>query len=367
VADENRAWFLTLRSAAARESGCRGWSGADPSRHPCRPARSVFQAASPGWAASTVSHTRSIIDCYLNPHLGQLDLAKVTTADIDDFYGYLLRAGGRGERPLAPGTVARVHGVLHRALAQAVRWDWIWLNPASNATPPRVAPANIRPPSPQHVAVLLEWARREDPPLFCFLRLAISTGARRSQLLALQWRDVDEERTAVAFTQALIEGPNGPELSATKTHRTYRVELDGETFDVLMDHRWNVEDHARHAGVELTDGAFVFALRPEGTKPWPPNWLTKRFIAARRAAGLPHFRLHDLRHFMATEMLAPGVPIATVSQRLSHAPASTTLNVDAHAVPGGDRRAAETLAGILSASNEGGEPPPTQQRMGLGP
>lgn len=175
-----------------------------------------FEAASPGWAASTMSHTRSIIDCHLNPHLGHLDLTKLTTADIDDFYGYLLRAGGRGDRPLAPGTVARVHAVLHRALAQAVRWDWIWLNAASNATPPRVAPADIRPPSPQQVAVLLEWARREDPPLFCFLRLAVSTGARRSQLLALQWRDVDEERTAVAFTRALIEGPNGPELRSTK-------------------------------------------------------------------------------------------------------------------------------------------------------
>lgn len=84
-----------------------------------------FEAASPGWAASTVSHTRSIIDCHLKPHLRHLDLAKLTTADIDDFYAHLLRAGSRGNLPLAPGTVARVHAVLHRALAQAVRWDWI--------------------------------------------------------------------------------------------------------------------------------------------------------------------------------------------------------------------------------------------------
>jgi integrase len=74
----------------------------------------------------------------------------------------------------------------------------------------------------------------------------------------------------------------------------------------------------------------------------------------RRDAGLANFRLHDLRHFMATQMLAAGVPIATVSQRLSHARASTTLNVYAHAVPGGDRDAAETLAKILTA----GEPHP---------
>jgi Phage integrase, N-terminal SAM-like domain len=84
-----------------------------------------FEAASPGWALTTVSHTRSVIDCYLKPHLGHLPIAKLTTEDIDDFYGHLLRAGGRNGRPLAPGTVARVHGVVHRALAaetSASRW-----------------------------------------------------------------------------------------------------------------------------------------------------------------------------------------------------------------------------------------------------
>jgi integrase len=181
----------------------------------------------------------------------------------------------------------------------------------------------------------------------------VSTGARRSQLLALRWSDLDEERAAVAFTRALVEGPDGPELRSTKTHRTYRVELDVETLDVLLAHRSWATARAHSIGVELKTDAFVFSSRPDGAKPWLPNWVTKRFIAARRAAGLPHFRLHDLRHFMATVMLAAGVPIATVSQRLSHARASTTLNVYAHSVPGGDRMAAETLATILAAKLEG--------------
>jgi integrase len=173
-----------------------------------------LEAASPGWSASIVSHTRSIVECHLKPHLGHLDLAKLTTADIDDFYAHLLRAAP-GRPTLAPGTVARVHGVLHRALAQALRWDWIWLNPASNTSPPRMAPAEIRPPTAEQVSVLLEWARRQDPPLLCYLRLAVSTGARRSQLLALRWGDIDVERAAIAFTRALVEGPDGPELRST--------------------------------------------------------------------------------------------------------------------------------------------------------
>jgi len=317
-----------------------------------------FQAASPGWAPTTVSHTRSIIDVYLKPHLGHLDVEKLTTADIDDFYGYLVRAGSKQHGPLSPGTVTRVHGVLHRALAQAVRWDWIWMNPASNASPPRPRPADIRPPSPEQVIQLLEWASEHDPPLFCFLRLAASTGARRSQLLALRWGDIDWGRRAISFTRALVQGPHGPELRPTKTHRTYRVELDGVTLALLKEYRKRVEANVRANRSALAESAFVFSLRPDGLTPWLPNWATKRFIVALRAAGLSHFRLHDLRHFMATEMLASGVPIATVSQRLSHARASTTLNVYAHSVPGGDRKAAEKLAAILARARDRSRRPP---------
>jgi integrase len=189
------------------------------------------------------------------------------------------------------------------------------------------------------------------PALHVYLRLAVSTGARRSQLLALRWAEVDESRSAVAFTRALVEGPTGPVLRATKTHRTYWVELDRTTLDVLIAHRANVGLRARAAHTEIGGNAFVFSLGTSGARPWKPNWVTKQFIDARRSAGLPHFRLHDLRHFMATLMLAAGVPIAAVAQRLSHVRASTTLNVYAHAVPGGDRYAAETLAGILDVAS----------------
>ncbi len=324
-----------------------------------------FAAASPTWAAPTARQTRSVIDCHLVPHLGHLPVAKLTTADVDDLYAHLLRAGGRDGRPLAPGTVHRIHVVLHRALAQALRWEWIWLNPAGAASPPRVPPAEMRPPTPEEVAALLEAVRHDHPSLFTYLRLAASTGARRSQLLALRWADVHVEGAALAFTRALVEGPNGPVLRPTKTHRSYRVALDAISAEALQAHRLSAEEHATRAGAAVVGESFVFSHDTDGRRPWTPNWVTKRFIAVRLRAGLPHFRLHDLRHFMATQMLAAGVPIATVSQRLSHARASTTLNVYAHAVPGGDGQAAEVLSAILGSahSDRDGEPPyPGQNR-----
>lgn len=301
-----------------------------------------FEAASPHWAVTTARQTRSVINRHLLPHLGHLPVVELTTAQIDALYGHLRRSGGRDGRPLTPGTVHRIHVVLHRALAQALRWEWIWINPASTASPPRFEPTEIHPPTPGQVMALLAFVRDSDPDLFTYLRLAVSTGARRSQLLALRRANIDLARAGIAFTRGLVEGPNGPELRPTKTGRTYRVAIDAETVAVITTHR---DRGARRAGRD----EFLFSA-DGGQSPWKPNHATKRFIAARRAAGLPHFRLHDLRHFMATQMLTAGISIAVVSQRLSHSRASTTLNVYAHAIPGGDEAAAETLATILAGA-----------------
>jgi integrase len=307
-----------------------------------------FAAASPGWSASTVRETRSLLRCHLIPQLGHLPVTKVDTQDIDDLYAHLLRTGKRDHTPLAPGTVHRVHVVLHRALAQAVRWGWIFLNPATQASPPPVEPADIRPPSPRDVAVLLSSVASYDLALCTYLRLAAITGARRSQLLALRWSDVDLDHTAISYTRALVEGPHGPVLRPTKNHRTYRVALDNDTLRAIENHHTRCRQSAAGIGAELTSGCFVFSPAADSSRPWAPNSLTKRFIAARQRAGLPHFRLHDLRHFMATQMLAAGTPIATVSGRLGHARASTTLNIYAHTVPGADHHAVQRLATTLT-------------------
>lgn len=293
------------------------------------------QAASPGWATTTHRETRSLIDHHLVPHLGHLAVAKLTTADIDDFYRHLLKRGSRDERALSPGTVQRVHVVLHRAMAQAVRWDWVWINPASQASPPRALPAEICPPSADAISKLLAHAAEKDRAFYVFLMLAATTGARRGELLALRWKDVDFDVNTLAFQRSLIEGVHGPTLAPTKTRRSHRVVLDTTTADVLRDF------FDQHAGTE-PDG-FVFSSDEDGKKPWLPNRATKTFIRLRTSAGLPHFRLHDLRHFMATQMLDAGVPVMVVAARLAHARASTTLNVYAHAMPGSDLSAAEVL------------------------
>ena len=141
---------------------------------------------------------------------------------------------------------------------------------------------------------------------------------------------------SLSIQRSLVEGPDGPLLVPTKTRRSIGCREPRTAPQPLPGHiNWQ--------GVMAPENRFVFSSDQAGLRPWSPNLVTKRFIRVRRAAGLDHFRLHDLRHFMATQMLDAGVPIPIVAARLCHARASTTLNVYAHAVPGGDRLAAEKL------------------------
>ena len=305
--------------------------------------------ASPAWSSTTLAQTRSIVEHHLKPQLGDIRVNKLTTIDIDDMYRLLSRCGGRDGRPLTPGTVHRVHVVLHRALTQAVRWEWIWLNPAANSSPPRVTPTEIRPPTPDQIQRLVASVEDTDLDFATYLWLAASTGARRSQMLGLRWADIDFTHSAIGFSRAYVDGPAGPVLRATKTHRTYRVAVDHASMQRLVDHYQRSTQRATQHKHLLTDKAFVFSAEPDGSVPWLPNHVTKMFINHRRRAGVGQFRLHDLRHFMATEMLAHGVAIVTVSQRLGHARASTTLNVYGHCVPGADRDAADYIAELLNS------------------
>ncbi len=311
-----------------------------------------FDAVSPNWSPTTASQTKSVIDHHLIPRLGRLPLHTLRTEDIDALYGELQRSGGPDGRPLTESTVHRIHVVLHRALEQALRWEWLWVNPASHASPPSCAPAPVRPPSPDEVVRLLGHVSTVDLAFHAFLSLAVSTGARRSQITALRLGEVDLENGQIGFIQALLDAKGGPVLRPTKTRRTYRVDLDANCLEILTAHIARAKARAEAAGVELDRSSFVFSDDPAGAAPWKPNWVTKQFIKYRTPVNVD-CRLHDLRHFMATTMLTAGVPITTVSARLSHARTSTTLNVYTHAVPGGDAIAAEVLSCVLrQASHE---------------
>ena len=109
--------------------------------------------------------------------------------------------------PLAP--VRRVHNIVHAALEQAVRWEWLPTNPTARTSPPKLGPLDIRPPDPEEVGRLLTAAWAEDPDFAMFPCLAAATGARRGELCGLRWRSVDFERGAAADQPGGGAGPLG--------------------------------------------------------------------------------------------------------------------------------------------------------------
>ena len=91
----------------------------------------------------------------------------------------------------------------------------------------------------------------------------------------------------------------------------------------------------------------MFSQEPDASTPWRPDYVSQAFIRLREACGLPDVRLHDLRHFNASALLAEGTDLRTVSGRVGHADASTTLDIYAHFVRHADEKAAGTIGAVL--------------------
>lgn len=310
----------------------------------------MVRAGRAGLLPEDALETRGVLDRYLIPALGAVPLGRLRAEQLDRYYRELRRRGGRDGRPLAPATVRRVHGTLRRALEQGVRWGWLRANPAAMAQPPRVPPSELVPPDPAHVARLFELARQVDPDLAVFVLLAAATGARRSELVALRWSDVNRDVGLVSISRAHVHGRDGVVEKDTKTHASRRVALDATTLSLLLEHHERAAELASACGVELRSDGFVFTRSPDGTVPWRPDAATASFARLRHRAGLDHVRLHDLRHYVATTMLSAGVDIRTVAGRLGHRNAATTLNVYSHFLESSDRAAADVLGGIFDAA-----------------
>ena len=162
------------------------------------------------WSPTVVNSYRRIIDRQLVPAL-----RSHTAATVDHRrHRSVLRAAAQARRrarggPLAPASVKRVHAVLRRALAQAVKWGLITINPAVNASPPREPRHEVSPPDPADVARLIAHAEETNPPLGCFLRLAATSGARRGELCALRWKHVDVDKGALLIERSIVENGEG--------------------------------------------------------------------------------------------------------------------------------------------------------------
>lgn len=308
-----------------------------------------IEASGPGLSPTTLRGYELLLRKAILPRIGDTKLRALRPQTLDRLYAELLQHGGKDGKPLSPRSVHHVHALVRRILNQGVRWGWMPSNPALRATAPRVPRREMATPEPGELRRLIIEAERVDEDLATFVRLAAVTGARRGELCGLRWDDIDLVNGSLSIARSVIGMRNDSlMIKDTKTHAGRRIALDPETIHALArQHKRHVE-RALAAGIDLAEGAYIFTTTIDGSRPRRPDGMSLAFIRLRRRAGVKELPLHSLRHFAATRMLAAGVPVRTVSGRLGHANAATTLNVYSHWVAAADQDAASTLGALLS-------------------
>ncbi len=294
----------------------------------------------------------SVVNRHLIPELGSVALWKLTARDCDQMYHRLALAG------LGPSRVRNAHVVLHRAVAQAVRWGWLVRNPVSNATRPMVPRTTVVPPTVDHVRTLMAAARERDPQLACWLDLAAATGARRGEVCALRWSDIDLKARTVRIERSVsATKEDGVIIKTTKTDRSRSVSLTDRATESLRGLRTTAERRAATDAREFRPADLVFTNDPLAARPWRPELVSRRWERLRGRVGLTHVKIHGLRHFVATELLTAGIDVRTVANRLGHARTSTTLDIYWAWVPARDRDAADHLQTVLEEEPDQPEHP----------
>lgn len=290
----------------------------------------------------TLAEYRSKIDKRIRPALGAVRLDKLGPDNLDAWYRKWLEEG------LSPSTVHHLHAILSTALNQAVKWGWIDRSPAARASAPPLRQTPMKIPTPEELNQLHHRAADVDPVLATAIALAALTGARRGELAALRWSDVDLVAGRLRIGRSLTVVSGIVHVGPTKTHQIRDIALDQIGVNVLRDHWEYVKDLSERASSPLVQDPFVLSYNANAALSVGPDTITHRFASLTKRLGMS-YRFHDLRHFSVSTLIAAGVDVRTVAERHGHAQATMTLNRYAHALPERDRAAAGVLGAALGA------------------
>jgi integrase len=290
---------------------------------------------------STYSRDKYLVTNHVKPSIGRVKLKNVNALHLQSLYRERLDSG------LSGSTVQKIHHVLHKALSQAMRWDLIPRSPADSVKAPTPAPKEMHPLSALEARQLLEAAQGDR--LEALYVLAIHTGIRRGESLALKWADVDLDLATVRVRRTLTRGEDGRGYvvgAATKSGKGRHVRLTPRAVEALKRHRARQAKEKLKVGGLYRDQDLVFA--GEGGNPINPSNLRNRsFKPLLERAGLPRITFHDLRHTCASLLFQRNVHPKFVQELLGHASVAITLDTYSHMLPGMGGEAADAMKEIL--------------------
>src|SRR6266542_3579915 len=268
---------------------------------------------------TTCERDEDLIRIYIGPTFGDLAAGKLDAELLERFYARLQRCrtlcNGRPSashtcRPLSSSSVRKIHFIISAALERAVRWRHLGVSRAALVVVPASAQTEPDPPTVEEAARILSEAWAVEPEWGLLLWLTMVTGSRRGEVSALRWRDLDSARGLLVIRRSNAHPKAGVKEKETKTRQQRRVALDPQTLELLTVHRGRWEQRCADLGCELEPTAYLFSPAPDGSTPWPPRSLTQRYGRLAKKLKLRSTRLHSLRHYSATELIAAGVDIA---------------------------------------------------------
>lgn len=342
-------------------------------------------------ADTTLENTKAAINLF-NASFGYMTLESLNPLFLQEYANKLLKEKNSKDetRTLSPNTVKRKLAVLSSMLSQAVRWNLIKSNPMERV---QIMKKNSTLSEEKSTCFNLEEAevfiQLLDSPLLyqyknrqrknkdgkviqisgyssehqihfqlkLFLTLAIFTGCRRGEMLALTWDDIDFKNSSIKITKSVSRVKGKVIIKTPKNKNSVRKlaipsfiidlfkkwKMEQKYYQISLGSEWKGDNHifirwdGSLMGLETPRNAFHRLIR---------NYNVNRPVGAIK---LPIIPLHGLRHTSATLLLSQGIDIKTVSERLGHANASTTLNVYAHALEELDRAASNKLENILTS------------------
>jgi integrase len=334
-------------------------ASADPAWGP----KTTFNDALEGWrlngwadlSPNTTKRYRSLWDVHIRSSIGGRRIAATGPYEVERFLRDM-KASGQSR-----SSVHQTRAMLHRACRLARKWSSNVLpNPVSDTELPEwkldEQLAEQRSPTVEEVRAILAGAAAVDCRLTAFIRVVAATGARRSEICALRWSDIDYNAPSIVVDEATVAA-DGVGIKGPKNRASIRcIAIDSGTLGQLQILREEREAIATQCGVTIADDGFVFSTDPTGGKPPHPDGMTHAFARLRKQAGIAaDIHLHSFRHFQSTE-LDPIISEAQKQARMGWA----TVHMARHytdRISEEDVKAAGHMGDLLGVHVRGNESP----------
>lgn len=279
----------------------------------------------------------------INPELGHLPIHDINRRTLEHLYTKLMTTGGRHHNGLSSKTISNIHGIISKALNDAVRWDYLHANPAAGAQLPKTPRPEMAAWTAQQAANFLNHHRNQ--PRHTIWQLVLTTGIRRGELCGLKWKHLDPTNHTITITETRVVA-NHVITSTPKTQAGHRtIHISQELVHALL--KLQQHNNKRHQLMGQQPSNDNYIVEDNLGEPPHPETVTRWWNTDVATTNNPKIRLHDARHTAATLLFRNGTPHKVITQRLGHSDIATTMRLYQHVTPEDDREAASTLQRLL--------------------